>query len=97
MRHAKDNPQSNEIPAGIKEQDLAEVISKSGYPLQTVISNQLKKLSFLIEEEWTYIDSESEQEKERNLDILASKALWDYERKSRPAHYPPASKLTHRV
>jgi hypothetical protein len=80
MRHAKDNPKSNEIPAGIKEEDLAEVISRSGYPLQTVISNQLKKLSFLIEEEWAYIDSESKQEKERNLDILASKALWDYER-----------------
>jgi hypothetical protein len=78
MRHAPDNPKSNEMPAGIKEEDLAEVISKSGYPLQTVISTQLKTLSFQIEEEWTYIDSDSDREKERNLDILASKALWDY-------------------
>jgi hypothetical protein len=80
MRHVKDNPRSNKIPAGIKEEDLADAISRSGYPLQTVISNRLKELSFLIEEEWTYIDSESEQEKERNLDIFASKPLWDYER-----------------
>jgi hypothetical protein len=73
MLHAKDNPKSNEIPLDIKEEKLVEMISKSGYPLQTVISNQLKELSFRIQQEWTYIDSESKEE--RNLDILASKKL----------------------
>jgi hypothetical protein len=81
MRSAPDNPKSNEIPPRLNEKELSELISKSGYPLQTVISNQLKKLSFRIEQEWTYMDSESEQVKERNLDLLASKVLWDCERK----------------
>jgi hypothetical protein len=78
MLHAKDNPKSNEIPADIKEEELVEVISKSGYPLQTVVSNQLKGLSFRIQQEWTYIDNESKQE--RNLDILASKELLKIDR-----------------
>ena len=77
MLHAKDNPKSNEIPSDIKEEKLVEVISKSGYPLQTVISNQLEEFSFRIQQEWTYIDSESREE--RNLDILASKELFKIE------------------
>ncbi len=86
MDSAPDNPQSNKLPAGIKEQELLETISKSGYPLQTIVGRQLGKQGFEVYEEWSYIDKETN--KERNIDIMAKKVLCDFDEKRPPKVTP---------
>jgi hypothetical protein len=76
MKIHSDNPSSNAMGPGISEESLKQAINESGYPLQAVAADQLKKTfeasklqSFLIQEEWPYIDSDTGTV--RSLDIHA--------------------------
>lgn len=70
------NPSSNRLGAGIRESDIRAAVDKSGYPLQTVIADMLRK-SLGVQEEWSYVDRNSKQL--RTVDILAGKHLYDIE------------------
>lgn len=76
MKMHSGNPSSNTIGAGVSEESLKQAINESGYPLQAVVADQLKKtfeaskvLSYLIQEEWPYIDGDTGTV--RSLDIHA--------------------------
>src|SRR5271169_1242553 len=66
MKMHSDNPSSNTIGAGISEESLKQAVKESGYPLQAVAADQLKRTfeaskihSYLIKEEWPYIDDDT--------------------------------------
>ena len=85
MNTAKTNPKSNSLGAGISERDVAGAISKSGYPLQTILANSLRQ-TFQIQEEWSYIDRDTREL--RTLDILAEKRLFEFDNASQPRIRP---------
>jgi hypothetical protein len=72
MKSAPENPASNKLPAGVSDEQVHVAISKSGYPLQTIVSTHLRP-NFHVQEEWSYIDSESL----RTIDILATRDLYN--------------------
>jgi hypothetical protein len=85
MHTAENNPTSNQLGSGISEDDISKAVSKSGYPLQTVIAGLLRKLralpgreTFHVQEEWGYIDRDSREL--RAIDLLATKRLYDFTR-----------------
>lgn len=75
MNSAPNNPAANALGPGVKEQDLADAIAKSGYPLQTVVASLLRK-DFGVTEEWSYIDRDTKEL--RTIDIQANKRLYDF-------------------
>lgn len=75
MISIKDNPPQNKLNAGINKRDIELAITKSGYPLQTIIANKLRN-SFHCQEEWSFIDSKTNEI--RSLDIMAEKYLFDF-------------------
>lgn len=75
MKKSSNNPSANKLGAGISESDVDKAINKSGYPLQTIVANKLRK-DFRIEEEWSFIDSKTKEI--RAIDIMAEKPLYDY-------------------
>lgn len=74
MKSAKDNPKSNSLNPGVSDQDVDLAIKKSGYPLQTIIANKLRK-KFYCQEEWSFIDRKTKEI--RSLDIMAQMELFD--------------------
>ena len=84
MKATIKNPKENKLPPGVALSDIDDSVTKSGYPLQLVISELLRS-AFSLQHEWSFIDQETK--KVRNMDILASKYLWDftnYETRVRP-------------
>lgn len=77
MNVSPSNPNSNRLGAGVTDADVNSAIETSGYPLQTVISNQLRE-SFGVQEEWCYVDRDSNEL--RTIDILAGKMLYDFDK-----------------
>jgi hypothetical protein len=75
MNSSLNNPETNKLKAGISEADLEIAIIKSGYPLQTIIANKLRK-QFYCQEEWSFIDNQTKDI--RTLDIVASKELFEF-------------------
>jgi hypothetical protein len=73
MESASNNPQTNKLHAGLDESAVAKAIQKSGYPLQTIISNKLRP-TFYVKEEWSFIDRDTNTL--RTLDILAERKLF---------------------
>jgi hypothetical protein len=69
------NPSENQLPDGVTEASLVSAVEASGYPLQTIITAQLRARHYGITEEWAFQDSESGQL--RTLDILARLQLFD--------------------
>ena len=69
------NPPSNKLGAGLTEADVFAAVSKSGYPLQTIVANSLRP-QFHVQEEWGYIDKDTQEP--RTIDILAEKQLYDF-------------------
>ncbi|MEA2205165.1 MAG: hypothetical protein QOE77_1941 [Blastocatellia bacterium] len=67
------NPTSSVIPEWVDQETLISAIEKSGYPLQGVVAEKLTAAGFNIEEEWGFIDRDTEEH--RSLDIVASKLL----------------------
>jgi hypothetical protein len=79
-----DNPGANQPPAFLKEDELREVIGKSGYPLQIGVASDIRsKFSALpfkeplswISEEWSYVDET--EGKLRSLDLCVWMHLYD--------------------
>jgi len=67
------NPEENKLPSGVAISDVEDAVTKSGYPLQLIIS-ELIQSEFYLQHEWSFIDQETK--KVRNMDILASKYLY---------------------
>lgn len=66
------NIETNMLPAGITEEQVAEAVRTSGYPLQTRVAALLDE-SFLIQEEWGFADRETGAH--RTLDLMAERSF----------------------
>ncbi|WP_329136346.1 hypothetical protein [Streptomyces sp. NBC_00670] len=72
MEISPENPQENQLGAGVKEEDLLKAVTASGYPLQSVAVDSIAskfvpdQRSLLVQEEWSYIDEDTGEF--RNLD-----------------------------
>jgi len=58
---------------GVTEADVASAISRSGYPLQTIVAGYCEDTGFHTVEEWSYLDKDSAQL--RTIDVKAEKPL----------------------
>jgi hypothetical protein len=76
MEVANGNPRANSLPAGISEGQLADLVSRSGYPLQCVVAQFLQP-DFLVQQEWGYVDRDTRQL--RTLDVLAWRWLFEWD------------------
>jgi hypothetical protein len=94
MHISGNNPPTNQLGSGISEADVSSAVSRSGYPLQSIVANLIrgqassrKGRPFYIQEEWGYVDKDTQDL--RTIDILAQEWLYDVEsgpeRKVRPA------------
>lgn len=68
MKTANNNPPGNILGPGVTESLVDAAILKSGFPLQTRVSGQLRG-KFNVQEEWSYIDKNTSIL--RNIDIVA--------------------------
>jgi hypothetical protein len=80
MNQIDNNPISNQLGSGLTENQVLNAIEKSGYPLQTIISDTLRR-QFSVQEEWSYIDRDSKDL--RTIDILANLRLYDWDSQPR--------------
>lgn len=71
MRMSPNNTPDNTLPAGIEESSLIDAVERSGYPLQSVVADQLQS-RFKVAEEWGYVDRSGDH---RSLDVLAYRTL----------------------
>lgn len=77
METCPNNPATNKLGSGLTETDVLDAVSKSGYPLQTIVGDYLRS-QFRVQEEWSYIDKDAQEL--RTIDILAEKWLYDFPR-----------------
>jgi hypothetical protein len=75
METTPNNPSTNKLGPGLAETDVLDAVSKSGYPLQTIVADYLRS-QFHVQEEWSYIDKDAQEL--RTIDILAEKWLYDF-------------------
>lgn len=75
MKSTENNPETNILTSGIDEAQLLEAVRASGYPLQTIVYEKLSR-KFRIQEEWYFIDSDSNEE--RAIDLIAQMDLYEY-------------------
>jgi hypothetical protein len=90
MNASATNPTTNILNSGITQIDVDNAIKKSGYPLQTIIANKLRK-TFRCQEEWSFIDKDTNQL--RTLDIMASTAMYDFSNDNQPRVRPELNLL----
>lgn len=76
MDKSTNNPAANSLSPGISEADLQEAVDASGYPLQTIVYDVLKKSGFHAQQEWSFVDSE--ERVVRSIDLLAGRALFEW-------------------
>ncbi len=74
MNHHTDNPPGNRLPSGVEEDALLRAVRASGYPLQSVVAQELAS-RFQVIEEWGYTDRTTKEH--RTLDIYAFCQLGD--------------------
>jgi hypothetical protein len=79
MDAAPNNPPSNRLGPRFTEDDVAKAISKSGYPLQTIVASRLRPKFDYLQEEWSYVDGDTGQL--RTMDMFARKRV-DFNRSS---------------
>ena len=85
MDHAPNNPTSNQLGPGLTEDQVRTAVERSGYPLQTIVGNLLrskpdtKEEKFCVQEEWSFVDPETNEL--RTIDLRAELRLhsWDIE------------------
>lgn len=83
MNQTPNNPNANQLGAGLTEDHVRSAIEKSGYPLQTIVGDLLRFKSvaenknFQVQDEWSYIDRDTEEL--RTVDLLAELRLHDWE------------------
>jgi hypothetical protein len=68
MNQHSDNPPGNRLPAGVAEDQLVDAVKVSGYPLQSLVAQELAS-RFEVIEEWGYTDRTTKEH--RTLDIYA--------------------------
>jgi hypothetical protein len=88
MKAFKDNPSANSLGKALTEEELGEAVSKSGFPLQTIVAEKLEK-EFWVQEEWSFIDKDTGAL--RALDIHGTKELWDF--KGKQPHVRPGIEI----
>ncbi|MCX4908327.1 hypothetical protein [Streptomyces sp. NBC_00878] len=85
MPNAENVPEFAQLNNGMKPEDLKEAISRSGYPFQATTAASLRNRlarhfnDVNIQEEWEYIDSETQQA--RSVDILADIGVLNFDRR----------------
>lgn len=72
MDQHSDNSSANHIPSGIDEAKLVEAVRTSGYPLQSLVAQEISS-RFTVVEEWGYTDRTTKEH--RSLDIYAFREL----------------------
>jgi hypothetical protein len=77
MKQHPNNPTANQLSAELSETAVSNAVEKSGYPLQTVVADILRKKLYGVQEEWSYIDRDTKEL--RTIDILAEKLLFNFE------------------
>lgn len=90
MQHARGNPLTNVLGAGVKEQQVQDAVKKSGYPLQINVGDVLRSKpegdgpKFGVQEEWSFMDRDTREL--RNVDLFAELRLhgWDPQPRVRP-------------
>lgn len=90
MESANDNPPSNGLRDGTTEDQLADAIRRSGYPVQTAVGHLLRSATpgqpegFIVQEEWCFVDARTNEL--RNLDLRADLRLheWNPQPRVRP-------------
>jgi hypothetical protein len=85
MKTSSNNPPSNQLRAGVDEQQITDAVRKSGYPLQSFVAATLRN-SFGLKEEWSYIDGDHKGI--RTLDILAERRLYLLRNENQPRIRP---------
>jgi len=88
MKHSLPNPTANRLGAGVTEADVLQAVTKSGYPLQTIVADYFRNRDFRVIEEWAYIDKETEHL--RTIDVKSEKPLYDYLKEKRDLRVRPA-------
>ena len=84
MKCSPENPPSNRLTPGVSDEALQAAIQASGYPLQLQVAQSLSE-KFYIQEEWSYIDRQTQVP--RTIDLVASRMLFEWE-KSQPRVRP---------
>jgi hypothetical protein len=100
MREHPENPSSNQLAAGVTEEDMMAAVEGSGYGLQSVAVDKIMATAVDVletsegtagdsqswriqcQEEWSYIDSDSQDS--RNLDALISVDLTSSDSSNKP-------------
>jgi hypothetical protein len=80
MQTSHNNPARNALGPGVGDATVAAAIERSGYPLQTLVSERLSK-AFHVREEWSYVDRDTQGL--RTIDIRASRRLYEPQVSSR--------------
>jgi hypothetical protein len=75
MKIGDANPTTNQIGAGISEEEIRVAVDESGYPLQIFVADILRQ-SFGVSEEWAFIDRDTGEL--RSMDLRADKLLFDF-------------------
>ena len=75
MKSTPENPSSNRLTPGVSVEVLADAIHASGYPLQLQVAQNLSE-GFYIQEEWSYIDHQTQVP--RTIDLVASRELFEW-------------------
>jgi hypothetical protein len=70
-----ENPASNILGTDVNDQNIADAVAASGYPLQLVAARTLRP-AFSLQEEWSYIDPETSST--RTIDLVASTLLFEW-------------------
>lgn len=85
MNDTDKSAHANALRAGVTEEMVADAITRSGYPLQTIVANELRD-AFVVQEEWCYQDRDSGDL--RALDLRAHVGLHDYDAENQPRVRP---------
>lgn len=75
MDHAEENPERNALPSGMTEQLLDGAVRTSGFPLQLIAGDVLRRHDFLVQDEWGYADRLTGET--RTLDLYATRQLYE--------------------
>jgi hypothetical protein len=67
------NPTENVLGSGVTPEHVATAVRQSGYPLQSLVAQELRELFGYVEEEWGFVDADGETP--RALDIYAYQDL----------------------
>jgi hypothetical protein len=86
MDELEGNPLGNRLPGSIEEAELQKAVERSGYPLQTVVARMLTEKEWLVAEEASFLDPDTEAS--RTLDVRARRLLGELTEAESRRFYP---------